>query len=409
VKTRVNNYQTQVEYLPRVGHRLTGQQVDTGILGTAYFTSMSFADNAALRASKLPPEDFGEPEPTQPDSQRNLRAGTRGLLQWPLDIGEDRVTVTGGYDLTYFENTAKGKNNIITNDASSDSSSAVRYALLGGVEWLRTYSGTAEYESDLWNIDGVRQILEPRVAYESVLELNEDPDDLLLIDNTETLVKRHAFIVGFRHRIQTHQHGEVVTILDTDISMPFFPDENQDNLVPSDETTPNLDEFDGQTNGPLRIDVQWKPGADIPGLRQATVRWRSVYDTIGWKNIESFASYSSDFGDDQRFIIAQNKVRHVSDFLTTGVQWILTPRWTIAAYDQEDLLLNQNARRGIILRQQAHRWLIDVEVSRRRGRSRVDTTSSGRRNQNDTQFTISFRPSFASGSETLLDQIGRIR
>lgn len=411
-RVRLNNYQTQVEYLPRLEHRLTGEAVDTGFLGSAFFTSQTFADNAALRASKLPPDDFGEPHPTQPPSERNLRAGTRGLLQWPLDVGGDRLTVTGGYDLTFFDHTAETKDDFTTtpiDEGETDESSSVRYALLGGVQWERTYSGTADYHSDLWNMDGVRQILEPRIAYDSVLELNDEPDDLLLIDQTETLTKVHVFTVGVRHRLQTHQHDKVVTTLDTDIAMLFFPNENRDTNIPDDSSAPNADEFEGQTAGPIRVDIQWKPGADIPGLRRSTIRYRSLYDPYGWKNIESFSSYATDFGDDQRFQISHNRVRRVSDFLTTGVQWILTPRWTIAAYDQEDLLLHQNARRGVILRQQAHRWLIDIELSHRRGRSRVSGVSSGRRNQNDTRFSISFRPTFAAGEETLLDQVGRIR
>jgi lipopolysaccharide assembly outer membrane protein LptD (OstA) len=409
-RVRLNNYQTQVEYLPRFEYRMTGEQVETGLFGTAYFTTRNFADNVALRSSKLPPNDYGEPHPTQPNSERNIRAGTSGLVQWPLDVAGDRITVSSGYDLTFFDRTSKTKDDPFTNpldESESDSRSAVRYALLGGVEWIRTYSGTAEYNNDLWNMDGVRQILEPRVAYESVFVLNEEPDDLLLIDRTETLVKRHAFIVGVRHRLQTHQSNEVVTTLDTDISIPFYPNADRDNPIPEEGQTP--DEFKGQTAGPLRVDMQWKPGANIPGLRRATLRYRSLYDTSGWKNLETFTSYTSNFGDDQQFVISQNKVRKISDFLTVGMQWVLTPRWTIAAYNQEDLLLNQNARRGILLRQQAHRWLIDLEVSRSRGRSRVSTTNPSNRDRNDTQITISFRPTFASQDETLLSQLGRIR
>jgi lipopolysaccharide assembly outer membrane protein LptD (OstA) len=408
-RVRLNNYQTQVEYLPRVERRLTGEPIDTGWFGTAYFSSVTFADNVALRAEKALPDDFGEPDPTQPSSKRNIRAGTRGLLQWPIDIGGDRITVTGGYDVTGFDKTAKRQDDLTTevDESKTDSSGAVRYALLGGVEWLRTYSGTSDYQSDLWNMDGVRQILEPRIAYQSVFELNEDPDDLLQIDRNEALAKKHAFTVGVRHRIQTHQHGKVVTTLSTDISMTFFPNEDRDNPIPVDGGKSG--ETKGQTKGPFKIDMQWKPGADIPGLKRATVRWRALYDPEEWRNLESFASYTTDFGDDQRFLVAHNKVRKISNFLTSGVQWILTPRWTIAAFNQHDILEDQNARRGVILRNRAHRWLIDVELSRRRGRSRVDSTSSGRKNRNDTRFSISFRPTFAAGEETLLDEIGKIR
>ena len=39
VRGRLNNFQTQNEYLPRLEHRLSGEPVDTGPFGTAYFAS----------------------------------------------------------------------------------------------------------------------------------------------------------------------------------------------------------------------------------------------------------------------------------------------------------------------------------------------------------------------------------
>ncbi len=424
-RARLNRHQTQVEYLPRVERRLSGEQVDTGWFGTAYFNSVDFVDSAALRAEQVLRPDFPAdqkkalgtatppPKPTQPDSQRNIRAGTRGTLLWPLDVGDDRVTVSAGYDITGFETSARTQDPTPGNaiDTSvTDQGGAIRYAALGGVEWVRTYSGSAPYESDLWNMQGVRQILEPRVGYQGVFEANHGPEDFFAIDTTEELANTHAFTVGVRHRVQTHQNDKVVTTLDTDISMPFFPNEDRDNLV---ATNTKAGTPEGQTRGLVTIDTLWKPGADIVGLRESVVRWRSRYNPQSWASVDSFASYSSPFGENQRVLIAHNKSRRVSDFLTAGVQWVLTPRWTFAAYNQRDLLLNENSKRGIILSQQAHRWLIDIELSRRRGRSTLPKTPGGgadRLNSRaDTRFSISFRPSFAAQSETLLDRLGKVR
>ncbi len=415
VRGRLNNYQTQNEYLPRLEHRWSGEPVDTGPFGTAYFSTVDFVDVATLRAETVYPRGFAEDgfpqDPRQPDSQRNIRAGTRGMLEWPVDVAGDRVSFTAGYDITGFDRNQRTPDDPDTNadESEIDPGGFVRYGLLGGVEWMRTYSGSdSDFHSDVWNMDGVRQILEPRVGYQSVFELNHGPEDLIEIDQTEELRKQHAFLVGLRHRVQTHQNKRVVTTLDTDVSIPFFPNEDRDNLQEIEPEAP--DDLDGQTAGLLTLDTRWRPGADVFGLRTGALRWRTRYDPDGWKNVDSFAAYSANLGEDQRFQIAHNRSRDISDFLTAGVQWNLTPRWTLAAYNQQDLLEGENARRGVILRQQAHRWLIDIEVSRRRGESRVGANTPGAPSDNsDTRFTIRLQPSFVTQDETLLDRLGRIR
>ena len=394
-RARLNNFQTQVEYLPRVERRLAGEQVDTGPFGMAYFTSRDFADSVSRRGEKIPPRDYGAPEPTQPSSQGNVRVGTTGLLEWPLDAGDDRLVVSAGYDLTGFDRVADRQDDLDTpeiDETEVDESGAVRYAVLGGVDWSRTYSGTdSDFESELWNMDGMRQIIEPRAGFVGAFEVNKQSDDLLAIDNTENLAKRQAFVVGLRHRIQTHQGPRVATTLDTDVSIPFFPNEDRDN--------------NGQTAGLLTVDIRFEPRAEITGFKNGTIRWRSRWDPGKWHAVDSYSSYRNRLTPDKAIEISHNRSRGVSNFLTAGMEWVLTPKWDFAVFTQQDLLLDENSRQGFILRQEAHRWIIDIELSRRRGESRVNED----RGRDDTQVSLRIQPSFGLQDETLLSTLGRIR
>ena len=394
-RARLNNFQTQVEYLPRVERRLAGEQVDTGPFGMAYFTSRDFADSVSRRGEKIPPRDYGAPKPTQPSSQGNVRVGTTGLLEWPLDAGDDRLVVSAGYDLTGFDRVAERQDDLDTpeiDETEVDESGAVRYAVLGGVDWSRTYSGTdSDFKSELWNMDGMRQIIEPRAGFVGAFEVNKQSDDLLAIDNTENLAKRQAFVVGLRHRIQTHQGPRVATTLDTDVSIPFFPNEDRDN--------------NGQTAGLLTVDIRFQPQAEITGFKNGTIRWRSRWDPGKWHAVDSFSSYRNRLTFDKAIEISHNRSRGVSNFLTAGMEWVLTPKWDFAVFTQQDLLLDENSRQGFILRQEAHRWIIDIELSRRRGESRVNED----RGRDDTQVSLRIQPSFGLQDETLLSTLGRIR
>lgn len=396
---RMHDWETQAEYLPEITHRRMAEPIQTPF-GTAHLTRREFVSHARVAS----PDEGVETE-------WNTRAGTVGNLVLDKDVFDgDRLQVSAGWDVTGFEDTV------------ADESSELRAGVRAGAAWGRTYSGTGDASSDVWNFRGVRQILEPRVTYDALLELSHQPGELIPIDDVETLRDASTFRVGLRHRVQTHQRGAQVTVLDTDVSVPFFPHEDRDNLVTVyDEELTNLATTpafgpstavvageEGRTVGNVRIDMRWKPGADIPGLRQAEVLWRAEIDPRTWSYERSFVSYSNSFGENGRFALSNSKVNTAtaeSDFGGLGVLWELSPKWSVAYFLQQDLLLHEPARQSLVLREKAHRWLIDFEYSTRRGRSTVDDSS-----HSDRRVSVRVRPSIlADESETLLDEMGRLR
>jgi hypothetical protein len=396
-RTRLNDFDTQVEYLPEVERRVVGDTFLGGSLDGVNVTGREFVSSAELRLG-VPPE--GSPQPPAGSlRQRSTRVGSTRVATMPFDVGEDRITLSTGYDLTGFSRSADADPTQPTGQQTEDDAVG-RYALFGGATWSRTYSGAdSDYSSERWNLNGVRQVLEPLVAFNSVLELNHGPSDLVAIDEIETLDKLQAFTVGVRHRVQTHQDDEVVTVLDSQVSMPVFTNEERDNS--------------GDTMGFVTFDTVWQPGADIFGLRDSSLAVRLTADpNDSWGYLSSFASYRTTLSETSEFYVSETKSAsdHVrgtlgTHFVTSGVQVELTPKWTAAAFIQEDLRLNQSVRKGILLRQRAHRWYIDIELSQRR----ADSTVTGESNPEE-QIAFRFRPAaFADEEQTLLDRIGRVR
>lgn len=433
---RLNDHQDQVEYLPRLEARLAGERLDAGVFGNPVLTTVNFVDAVRRAPAELPPDFVSVGVPPvdvlapvrQEDSSRNTRIGSRTQLTWPFDTeGGDRLRLTAAVDLTAFDNTLETPDDtsIPNIDTSVEGGSEGRYALIGGAEWSRTYSGVGDAQSDTWNIDGVRQLLEPRAGYMSVFELNRAPSELIPFDDTETLAKMQRFEVGLRHRIQTHQAGAVATVLDTDVSMPFYPDENRDNQVlnyDNDGVDHDLDgdttDFPetipgrGRTSGNLLVDTRWRPGADVFGLRNATVRWRSELDPNGWLYVRSFLSYETLVGEGKSFSIAENKAIHVADYLSAGFQWVLTDRWTTAVFAQQDQRRNELARAGFVVRQIAECWVMDLEVSERRGRRGGSPSGTvAPESRNDTRVSLRFWPRVGGRlqRESLLESLGTVR
>ncbi|GJM21911.1 MAG: hypothetical protein DHS20C15_18260 [Planctomycetota bacterium] len=408
---RLNDFQSQAEYLPHAEWRRTGEVLDLGVLGEPVLTQKSFVD--AVRYA--PGEDPTSPDP-QEDSRRNTRAGTAGSLTWPFDLENgDRVQLKAGYDVTAFDRTVDVPDDpsITGVDTTQEGTGDVRYALTGGAEWSRTYSGTGEAQSETWNLDGVRQILEPRAGYLSVFELNDRPPDLVQIDEVEQLDLMQRFELAFRHRIQTHQDNQVKTILDTDVSVPFYPNEGRDNPV-LDVNAPGgvavYDQDEGRTSGDIVVDTRWTPGARLFALRQAMVRWRATIDPNGWGYKRSFLSYETRIDETKSFAVSENKARHASNFVSAGVEWELTQRWTTAVFFERDQLTKESARRGVVLRQRAECWMMDLELSQRRGTNTIGGGSSSNRDRDESRVSLRFWPRVGGRSEeSLLQRLGRVR
>lgn len=368
VRPRLNDFQTQVEYLPEIDRRVAGREAPFTVFGReAFVTSRDFISHARLS----PDED----DPTL-DSERNLRFGRRTRVDVPLDVANgDRVNVFGALDVTGFER-------------SVDDGSTGRYAATAGALWSRTYSSVdSEAHNELWNIDGVRHIVEPYVAYQSLFGINKEPEDLLQIDDVETLDRERRASVGFRDRWQTHQGGKVRTVLDTELALAIFPNEDRDN--------------EGDTLGLLQLDTVWQPGANIDFFRNARTHWRADYDITDGRFAESDLRFRNRFDPDTRYEVRHNRVDEGDvDFLTLAAQRPVAHRWLGAAYVQYDLDLSELSRSAFVLRQTAHRWYIDYTAEFRRG-DNVDDGDS----DDEVRFSIRFSPIF-SEEEELLDSLG---
>lgn len=357
--TRLNDWQDQAEYLPQLVGRTTAQPLLGGTL-----TAKAYADSA-----KLPP-----PDGSLADTQQNLRTGANAQIDWPLDLPNgDRIKATVGADLGWFDNTV-------------DEGSETRWAGSAGVAWSRSFHGTdSDARSEGWNIEGLRRLAELTVGYFDRYDVSLAPAELPQIDSLDTLEPVRSFALQWRDRLQTHQDGEVRTILDTDWLLPVFPDENRDN--------------GGENFGPLTFDLRWRPGAHYFLLQDTTLRWRTRQDVNDGHWLESYASVGFGLGEGKRLHLSNNAAFHEFDFFTAALAWPLSAKWSAAVFWQQDRKESEHVNQGLVLRQLAHCWLVDIELSRRRGE-----TFTGAE-EDETRVALRLTP-VGSGEEDLAERIG---
>jgi lipopolysaccharide assembly outer membrane protein LptD (OstA) len=357
--TRLDDWQNQAEYLPQLVARTTAEPMLGGVL-----SAKAYADSA-----KLPP-----PDGSAADTQQNIRSGAIAQMDWPLDLPNgDRLRATAGANVGWFDDTL-------------DDGSETRWAGNVGLAWSRAFHGTdSAAHSEAWNIEGLRRLAELTVGYFDRPDVSLDPSELPQIDQIDTLAPLRSFAVEWRDRLQTHQDGQVRTILDTDWLLPVFPDEGRDN--------------GGDVFGPLTFDLRWRPGAQHVLLNDTTLRWRTRQDLNDQHWTESYASVGIGLGEGRLLHLSNNAVDHQFDFMTAALAWSFSEKWSAAVFWQQDREDSEHVNQGVILRQLAHCWLVDIEVAQRRS-----TTFTGD-DQDETRVSLRLTP--AGGSdEDLAERIG---
>ena len=128
------------------------------------------------------------------------------------------------------------------------------------------------------------------------------------------------------------------------------------------------------------------------------LRWRATLDLEKRHYETSYATFSTSLGEGRRLVVGNSAVAGEFNFVTVSVQWMLNPKWTVALFAEEDTRNNDKVRNGIVLRQKAHCWYIDLELSNRRAESFTGE------DKDETRFAVSLTP-VGSGEEDLTSSV----
>lgn len=238
LKDRINDFQTQVDYLPGASANIYSQRLwETGM----YWDSENEFANVRLRYDE---DLLGPPQA----HDQALRFHSRNTLSRPIHIVDSiYFTPWAGADLT-------------TYDDSPGGGDLVRAAGLAGFRLNGTWWKVFDFDNDLLDLHGVRHILSPELRYTRVFGSNYDPwevsqfessinrsiltsshkpVDVLQLNEIDNLPEGDFFKLSFRNRFETkrklQRFGDevgTVTFLDVDLAFSYQNDfdNNQDGV-----------------------------------------------------------------------------------------------------------------------------------------------------------------------------------
>ena len=259
-KKRVNDYQTQEEYLPEARFTLPGYQVGA----TEWYVKSDTVFGVINRKfdEKLDQETVWSRYKVLDDDEYDpfFRAHNDTRLYRPIPLGK-ALTLTPyvGGNVTYYS------------DLYDDDEGHTRGAALYGADLAGRFYG-------VFRDGGLRHIIEPTISFVANADPNIDPDDIWEVDAIDLYHELHYVAFQLHQKWQVKRGERVVDLIDLDIGARYLPYQEE------------AEQFnDGNHWTAITFDAVYRPTDNL-----------TVYGDLAWELEDRYIS-SGSIGLDWRF------------------------------------------------------------------------------------------------------------
>jgi hypothetical protein len=374
-KNRLNDFDTQIDDLPRGGFDMVAQPLfdlrlpswlrHEGQPAHLHLTQAHDVANYRIR----PADGSGL------DSERVVRADSLLDLSTTLSLGPVALRPFTAARFTGWDRSI------------ADSGALGRGAFVSGAHAELMVHRNFDAWLPALQVDGLRHIARFDVDWMNVWESSRDPAELVQVDSVDALTEREVVLLAVRQRFQTHRadfddrtlrrEPIIEEMLELDLELPLYPEAERDNQGPEAGSTA------GHGAGPLRYDLLWRPGFTGRVLRRAFLfsegEWSftdGAFDTVnvgaGLQPVEEWTTQ-----------VSWRNARGLSEVLTAELDWRLVDKWSVAVLEQYDLDRNDGLEHRLELRRHGHDFTVAFGFERDRG-------------DGDVAVTFAIYPSFLS-------------
>ncbi len=363
---RLNEFQTQNEYLPRADFQLLHQPLASAGPGTLYLSERLDAVHIRRRWD----EDLDAPD------ARTWRLDAATELSLPFDLGVLQVSPFLENRLTIYEEDLEGQ-------------SETRLLWTAGGRLATQAHGTfPAFRWDLVGLRGLRHVVELEARYANTVDNTLPPSELFPYEEVDQLDVFEEAAFELRQRFLTKdEHGKPFEFLNATVGVEYYPDSDRDSLsadpnnvvppfnwIPLASTTA-AGEFVRRQWSNFHYDLEFQPrnifrvrggGEYNPETRKEEVREVGV----GLAPAEGLALSAA-----QTFYLG------VTDAYAFGVTWGLTEKWAVSAAVQYDFKADEYVSQGAVVSRDFHDFLLQVVLERDFGRD-------------EQRFYLAFVPKF---------------
>jgi hypothetical protein len=321
--TRINDWENVTEYRPKLDYLLVAEPLFDVGLNPVYLTARA----EVARPKQQFDEDLHLP------SISNFRADVDTLLEYGFLAGPVKVTPFAGIRSTYYE-VDRFRNPDLT-----------RTGFTYGASAAMTLSRNFGITGGLFDLDGLRHVIQPAVEYRRTTGVDLHPEDLYIYDETDEFDNVEEVTFELRNLFQTVRHTKDVAarvdeVFDLNLEISWFPDADRDN---GGDPWSNL-RGDGvvRFSDDLQIvgDFEWNP----------TRRDLEAYNiAAGYAPSDKFQAYAG--------------FRHFDDLydvVFAQVNWRISDKWLTRVYGSYDVFDDRGVEHDLVISRIGHDWVFSL-------------------------------------------------
>jgi lipopolysaccharide assembly outer membrane protein LptD (OstA) len=367
---RILDFLSQDEYLPRVDYHLLSHPIQGGWADNIYLTERFDVVNIRRRFE----DTLMEP------GVETVRVDLITQLNAPFDFRYFQVAPYLQYRLTYYDQ-----------DLADDS--RARSLWTGGTRVTTQIHGThPEVSWERAGIRGLRHVVEIEARYGSNWFASVGAEDLFPFEPVDQLDLFEEVSFEIRQRFLTRDGAnKPFEFLSVFLGIEYYPDSLRDT------TSPRTSNFEPPFNW---IPVTNNPSTGLYPRRQ----WSNIFYEIaltprslfslslsGQYNPEThheeYRELALSFTPFEGFsgLLGQTRVKGVTDAITLGFTWALTPKWTISIFGQYDFKAGNYLTQELVVSRDFHDFAVEAVYEREFTRD-------------EDRFLVAFVPKFLGKS-----------
>ncbi|MHC4605926.1 MAG: LPS assembly protein LptD [Planctomycetota bacterium] len=361
---RLNDFQTQLEYLPRVEAHLVSQPLFPEILDLVTLSSEVQLSQVRLRYDE-------ELDKTADDM---WRLDAYGELRAPLDAEYAVVTPFAGFRGTLFHEDVNGDTQFRRLFSVGARASAVAHGV-HDVTW------------DLVGLRRLRHVVQAEAGYTTNSLEEGGEEDVLPFELVDDLGRFEEASFILRQRFETKtEKGETREFLRIDGAVEYYPNPirdtralRNDNFLPPFHWIPLAP---GETGG--YADRHWSNIHWEAELRPANLFYALAHGEYNPEDDrEEVRVLQAGANPDRRLSLSfsQTLVRDVSNTVTGAVVWRPSEKWTLSGSMTYDYEREEHVWRRIVVGRDLHDFILEAYFERNEVRD-------------DTRFYVTFVPKF---------------
>jgi hypothetical protein len=367
---RLNNFQTQDQYLPRADFNLLSHPILGGLVDNLYLTER--VDVVDIRHKYA--EDLM----------------LQSVDTWRFDVLTQLSTC---FDFQYFQISPFLQNRFTYYQEDLAGDERLRDLWTGGTRMTMQIHGT--HPDVTWEragLRGLRHVIELEARYTNNFSNNVDPADLFPFEPVDQLSRFEEASFEIRQRFLTKDSANrPFEFFTCTVGIDYYPDPrrdttfaNENNFEPPFSWIPVTAQPGNGTYPPrLWSNVQYEFSLRPRNL--FTVSGAGEYNPV--THAEEVREVAITVNPIEKFTlsVSQERVKAVTDAFTLGMTWAITPKWTVSVFGQYDFRAGEYLKQELVVARDFHDFSVEAVYER-------DFTRS------ENRFLVAFVPKFLGQS-----------